>query len=209
MKSFKEFNLEAKKDPCWKGYTAIGMKKKNGKMVPNCVPENVVSEAIIHHTEENIPFSNCVFRYGSEKFFEFFVEARNLYREGLITLELSEEDIELLESDLGLFEFYDDKLVPLDFIFEEDENKELNKPKRGGSKKFYVYVRDPNTKNIKKISFGDTTGLTVKYDNPERKKAFAARHNCADKTDKTSAGYWACRINKYLGKTDAARSGYW
>jgi hypothetical protein len=27
-----------KDNPCWKGYKAVGMKKKNGKMVPNCVP---------------------------------------------------------------------------------------------------------------------------------------------------------------------------
>lgn len=27
-----------KKDPCWKGYKAIGMKKKGGRKVPNCVP---------------------------------------------------------------------------------------------------------------------------------------------------------------------------
>jgi len=26
------------KKACWKGYTAVGMKKKGGKMVPNCVP---------------------------------------------------------------------------------------------------------------------------------------------------------------------------
>ena len=29
------------KDTCWKGYTAIGLKNKNGKKVPNCVPESV------------------------------------------------------------------------------------------------------------------------------------------------------------------------
>ena len=27
-----------KKDPCWKGYEQIGMKEKDGKEVPNCVP---------------------------------------------------------------------------------------------------------------------------------------------------------------------------
>ena len=27
-----------KKNPCWKGYEAIGMKRKGGKKVPNCVP---------------------------------------------------------------------------------------------------------------------------------------------------------------------------
>lgn len=26
-------------DACWKGYEAIGKKKKNGKTVPNCVPK--------------------------------------------------------------------------------------------------------------------------------------------------------------------------
>lgn len=26
------------KDSCWKGYTAVGMKTKNGRKVPNCVP---------------------------------------------------------------------------------------------------------------------------------------------------------------------------
>lgn len=29
---------EELKDTCWKGYEAIGMKTKNGKKVPNCVP---------------------------------------------------------------------------------------------------------------------------------------------------------------------------
>jgi hypothetical protein len=27
-----------KKKPCWDGYEAIGMKKKGGRTVPNCVP---------------------------------------------------------------------------------------------------------------------------------------------------------------------------
>lgn len=28
-------------DPCWDGYQQVGMKKKNGKKVPNCVPEEL------------------------------------------------------------------------------------------------------------------------------------------------------------------------
>lgn len=45
MLKFKEFIAEIKKptgelkNPCWKGYTALGMKEKNGKKVPNCVKE--------------------------------------------------------------------------------------------------------------------------------------------------------------------------
>jgi hypothetical protein len=26
-------------NPCWKGYVQVGMKTKDGKRVPNCVPE--------------------------------------------------------------------------------------------------------------------------------------------------------------------------
>lgn len=33
------------KDACWKGYTAVGTKKKNGKTVPNCVPEETMTAA--------------------------------------------------------------------------------------------------------------------------------------------------------------------
>jgi hypothetical protein len=40
MKTFKSFREETmKNDPCWKGYHMVGKKKKNGKEVPNCVPE--------------------------------------------------------------------------------------------------------------------------------------------------------------------------
>jgi hypothetical protein len=40
--SFDEYKSENQikedKDPCWKGYEMIGMKKKGGRKVPNCVP---------------------------------------------------------------------------------------------------------------------------------------------------------------------------
>jgi len=66
----------------------------------------------------------------------------------------------------------------------------LNDPIRGGSKKFYVYVKDGD--KIKKVSFGDTTGLSIKRDDPARRKSFRARHNCDTAKDKTSARYWSC-----------------
>ena len=40
MKKFTEFQ-EAERGPCWVGYVQQGMKKKGGKLVPNCVPEQV------------------------------------------------------------------------------------------------------------------------------------------------------------------------
>jgi hypothetical protein len=116
---------------------------------------------------------------------------------------------------------FNGELVPLDLPMENIEElneaeyhgKEvkLNHPMRGGAKKYHVYVKNPKTGKVKKISFGDVHGgLTAKVSNAKARKAFAARHNCDMKKDKTKAGYWACRINKYGhlwgGKT---YPGYW
>ncbi len=34
-------------DPCWSGYVQVGMKEKNGKMVPNCVPSSASIDYLI------------------------------------------------------------------------------------------------------------------------------------------------------------------
>jgi hypothetical protein len=87
----------------------------------------------------------------------------------------------------------------------------LGKPKRGGAKKFYVYVMNPKTKKVKKVSFGGTTGLTAKINDSEARTNFAKRHNCAEKKDKTKPGYWACRLPRYasLLGLKGSYSGYW
>ena len=79
---------------------------------------------------------------------------------------------------------------PLQEAEYQGKTVKLNDPIRGGSKKFYVYVKDGD--KIKKVSFGDTTGLSIKRDNPARRKSFRARHNCADPGPKTKARYWSC-----------------
>lgn len=76
------------------------------------------------------------------------------------------------------------------------KNVQLNKPKRGGSKAYYVYVKDPKTKRVKKVSFG-SGGLRAKIRNSKARKAFAARHRCSSKKDRTSPGYWSCNLPRY------------
>jgi hypothetical protein len=90
------------------------------------------------------------------------------------------------------------------------KNVPLNKPKRGGSKKFYVYTKNKKG-NVVKVSFGGTTGLNVKIDEPGARSSFAARHQCATKKDKTKPGYWACNIGRYWKSLGGSRnfSGYW
>ena len=87
----------------------------------------------------------------------------------------------------------------------------LNKPKRGGPKKFFVYVKNPKTGNVKKVNFGDSGNLSVKIKEPGARASFAARHKCAQKKDKTKAGYWSCNIGRYWKSLGGSKnfSGYW
>lgn len=179
-----------------------------------------ISEELEYHINNKMSITENVFRPGSNKYFDLIKEARELFDNNQI--ELSELDTELYEStDIGRFTEYEGQIVPLDLPMEtieelnEAEYKgkevELNKPRRGGAKKYHVYVKNPKTGNVKKISFGDVHGgLTAKVSDPKARKSFAARHKCDTKKDKTKAGYWACRINKFGhlfgGKT---YPGYW
>lgn len=98
------------------------------------------------------------------------------------------------------FGLYEGVTVPLETpMIELDEEPELNTPKRSsGNKKYVVYVRNPDTGNIKKIEFGDEKGgLTSKINDRDAARNFASRHNCDTKSDKLTPGYWSCRLPKY------------
>ena len=79
-------------------------------------------------------------------------------------------------------------------IFEAEyqgRDVELNKPMAGDVKKSKVYVKDPQTGNVKKVNFGDPN-MKIKKSNPARRKSFRARHNCDNPGPKTKARYWSC-----------------
>jgi hypothetical protein len=163
-----------------------------------------LSEGMRYHVENDRPLTENIYRPFSKEYFELFKEARELYKQGLLVITEEEEKI-LASTDLGEYGYFNGVKVPLDFPMSMEQIQEakhqgkevqLNKPKRGGTKKFYVYVRKPGG-GIKKISFGDTTGLKAKINDPKARKSFAARHKCAEKKDKTTSGYWACRLPKY------------
>lgn len=179
--------------------------------------ESRVSDSLQYHIDRGMSITESIYRPGSRAHINLLSEARMLFE--MNVLELGNLDRSLFEkTDLGKVGIYDGMEVPLDMPIEEyliDEAKyqgrevELGRPTRGGSKKYVVYVKNPSTGNIKKIQFGDP-GLSAKVSNPKARKSFAARHQCAQKKDRTKAGYWACRINRYAhlwgGKT---YPGYW
>ena len=71
----------------------------------------------------------------------------------------------------------------------------LRKPFRDSStkKKFAVYVKNKKGNGAKKVSFGDSS-MEIKRDDPESRKNFRARHNCADAKDETTPRYWSCKF---------------
>jgi len=189
----------------------------------------VMTENMQYHVTNKLPLTENTFRYGSQAFLDLWAEARYLYSRNAIHVNDDDKEI-LLETNLGEYGMYEGKKVPLDLPMLEDDslaadeeeiadepisetdkkkNPPIGKPKRGGSKKFYVYVR--NKGKIKKVSFGDTTGLSAKINNPKARKAFAARHDCKNKTDRTKASYWSCRLPRYskLLGLKSSFSGFW
>lgn len=88
-----------------------------------------------------------------------------------------------------ILEFWDDVVVEAEY---QGRKVTLNKPMQGDVKKFKVYVKDPKTKNVKKVNFGDPN-MRIKKSNPKRRKSFRARHNCDNPGPKTKARYWSCR----------------
>ena len=178
-----------------------------------------ISEGLFYHIENNLPINESIYRPQSMMFLKLFVEARNLYESKRLTL-CEADQYYFNNTDIGTFGEYNGIKVPLDlplteeFLTEalEEEKKDppIGKPKRGGSKKFYVYVR--NKGKVKKVSFGMAGGgLRAKLNNPKARRAFSNRHDCPNKKDRTKASYWSCRLPRYakLLGFKTTFSGYW
>ena len=173
------------------GCKSKGKGKKWGKKSKN--------ESVNYHLDKKIPLNECIFRHGSEGHLKFINDARDFVNE--TKLYVNHDERELLRTDLGSYGVYEGEKVPLDLpMINEAEYRgkkvTLNKPKRGGSKAYYVYVKDPKSGNVKKVSFG-SSGLRAKINNRGAVKSFVARHKCKQKNDKTKAGYWSCRLPRY------------
>jgi hypothetical protein len=169
-----------------------------------------LSDGIDWHLRECVSFDRPVYRSGTDKYFALMREARDLYLSGLYTPQ-SDFEKDLLESDLGEWADYRGANVPLDFPMKDDglteaqykgREVELGKPKRGSGGKAYVYVRDPKSGNVKKVSFGSSMPDAMGDSDAARKrrKSFGDRHDCANKKDRTKAGYWSCRATKFFGR---------
>ena len=180
---------KSKSEDCWDGYHQQGMKKKGDKVVPNCVKEAVSpdQQAAIAISKKK-KFKEMMSKSGAGEFGS--TELANKYKKdtpGQVT-----EDCDCDYSDVVITEAeYQGRSV------------KLNDPFRlpsGNKKKFGVYVKNSKG-NVVVVKFGDPN-MEIKRDDPARRKSFRARHDCANKTDKTTPGYWSCYQWRASAKVD-------
>jgi hypothetical protein len=161
----------------------------------------MISEGLQYHLDNQIPLNENVFRYGSEEYFNLINEVRSLHKESNIDLSIMDE--ELVKQSIGDKGVYEGKDVWLNFPMEEVRLYEakhngrevsLNSPKKTGSQN-YVYVTGclKDKSKVKKITYG--SAMKDKLKDPDRRKAFAARHGCEGLSlkDKCTKKYWSCR----------------
>ncbi|MDB2481676.1 hypothetical protein N9W84_00750 [bacterium] len=163
------------------------------------------SKELQYHIDNEISVVDNIYRPSSEMYFRILSEAKSY--KNIIKLSSNEEYI--LGTDIGEYGIYNGEKVPLDFPVPNEEyfkyaaeykgkDVRLNYPTRSsGPKKYKVYVKNDKG-NVIKVNFGDKKGgLKLNIHDPKARKSFVARHKCKSKNDKTTAGYWACRIGRY------------
>ena len=217
-KHTKKFNqMFGEDDPCWDTHKQVGMKKKNGKMVPNCVAkedfqlDEKIEGLVTKADKSGISYSilkkvydrgmaawKTGHRPGTTPQQWAFARVNSFVTKSSGTWGKADKDlaqqvrgesVEVLKNAWGEITEKDDK-----------SGKELNNPTKGDVKKYKVYVRNAKG-NVVKVNFGDPN-MEIKRDDPARRKAFRARHNCDTKKDKTTAGYWSCKFWSGKSVTD-------
>tara|TARA_B100001564_G_scaffold233016_1_gene196941 strand:- start:3164 stop:5713 length:2550 start_codon:yes stop_codon:yes gene_type:complete len=178
---FDEESLKSESGPCWSGYKQVGMKMKNGREVPNCVPEETaVDERTTLKKDKKLP--------------NLLIPKKGKAGQ---TSYSRKKAIRKLAASFTEFK----KMNDWGEVEEDAEGKKLNNPTKGDVKKYKVYVKNDKG-NVVKVEFGDPN-MSIKRDDPERRKAFRARHGCdKDPGPKWKAKYWSCKFWSTKSVTD-------
>jgi len=155
----------------------------------------LVSEEFRYHMDNGIDITESVFRLGSEAYKKLFEETKKYWDEGNVILK---DKAAWMAANLE---------VGKDAVDKDGRKIELDTPKRGGDKKFYVYhnsgKKDDDGNIIgTRIEWGDSTGLSIKNDDPAAAASFWARQQCDLKKsmDPLTPKFWACYAPSLFGK---------
>ena len=153
-----------------------------------------VSEGFRYHMENGLDITNSVYRIGSDAYKQLFEETKKYWDEGNVILK-DKAAWMAANLEVGKKAVHDGREV------------ELDSPKRGGDKKFYVYHnsgkkdKDGKIKAVR-IEWGDTSGLSIKNDDPEAAASFWSRQQCdlTKKMNPLTPGFWSCYAPSLFGK---------
>jgi hypothetical protein len=177
----QEILLEKKKDPCWKGYTQYGTKKKDGKEVPNCVPTNENAGCMCGGE------CNCADKIEEDN------DIRNPQSKTFQTLERLDSVKDQLKSVMQEIDRIDAGIRQLSSAsISEGGGKctKANTKKTSSDRKDKKWTK---CSQGKRIHWGDPNAkVTGKSGNTKRKKSFRARHKCST-AKKGTAKYQACK----------------
>jgi hypothetical protein len=135
--------------------------------------------------------ANYLFSEGYEDF-DIFVNAHEAEDLDEVTF----DDDDDFYAEYGELWYNDDDIV--DEAEYQGRKVKLGKPMQGDTKKFKVYVKNPKG-NVVKVNFGHGgssvkgKAMSIKKNNPKRRKSFRARHNCDNPGPRHKARYWSCR----------------
>jgi len=193
--------------PCWDGYKQVGMKNKSGRQVPNCVPEgNNIDEAddkLLDVLKKKLSDE------GGAAGFKDLEDAADKMGVDLTPDMLKkmsgikqhkDGDYILEKTKLAKFNQFESINAWGELPEEDKSGKKLNNPTSGDVKKYKVYVKNDKG-NVVKVEFGDPN-MSIKRDDPARRKAFRARHGCDTPGPKWKAKYWSCKFWSTKSVTD-------
>tara|TARA_R110000803_G_scaffold27856_1_gene64821 strand:- start:134 stop:769 length:636 start_codon:yes stop_codon:yes gene_type:complete len=188
-------------NPCWKGYEMVGMKTKDGKEVPNCVPKNEGSESDSDMAVDQLETSirdaqKLIIQLKDKGDLEPWVQSLITKAEDYISTvadygEVEEYDVESIEETKDFINFMKEHKNNINEAEYQGRKVELGKIMQGDVKKFKVYVNNDKG-NAVKVNFGQK-GMVIKKDNPDARKSFRARMNCDEPGPRWKARYWSCR----------------
>ena len=199
-KMIKLLDLITEKSPCWKGYKQIGMKDKDGREVPNCVPIDEVQD-------ETIECEKCGWRWklsdgGENPYLCHKCDYDNSYPYNDSIEEYDVENEQDLKEFVTFIKEYKQVLSEgCDCLLEAEyhgRKVQLGKIMQGDIKKFKVYVKNNKGKVVKvNFGFGGKSAhgkrMVIKAKNPKRRAAYRARHNCDNPGPRWKANYWSCK----------------
>ena len=172
----------------WSGDTEI---KSTGKWADKTIAELKKARSALKNKEDRTKEETSKLRQ-----INFAIRSKKDWKGGVAETDMPPESSLDLTSPISGGNMRED--VSLDEAEYQGRKVTLNKPMQGDVKKSKVYVKNAKG-NVVKVNFGNGGSsakgktMSIKKNNPERRKAFRARHNCKNPGPKWKARYWSCR----------------